>query len=264
MNGISSNIFKTTMTGLETGLQILHITTFELQYCASDDDIITVLKNPDLEEFDQVPVRKGSRIMGVVEKALCTDKSGSVEKCMRPLDDSILVSAQTPLVQFIPLMENSTYRLVLGGGEDLGIRGIVTRSDLLKLPVRLYAFSLVTHLELLMSEVISTKFSPNEDPFSLLSEGRRTKLDVKMNSFKERNFNPPLLELTDFCDKREILKKQFSLGKGFRDDLEDIEELRNKVAHAGNYASDDAEMQLFIKRLSRAEHWIQELTHHLK
>src|SRR5450432_934228 len=101
MNGVGSNIFQTTMTGLETGLQILHITTFELLDCASDEDIITVLKNPDLKEFDQIPVRKGRRIIGVVERALCTDKSGSVEKCMQPLDDSILVSAQTPLVQFI-------------------------------------------------------------------------------------------------------------------------------------------------------------------
>jgi hypothetical protein len=142
---------------------------------------------------------------------------------------------------------------------------MVARSDLLNLLVRLHAFSLVTHLELLMSEIISTRFYDKEDDsLLLLSEGRRAKIYEKLEEFKRRNFNPPLLELTDFCDKRDILKKKFQLGAKFKKNLEEIEELRNKVAHAGNYAGDEAEMLQFIGQLRSAEDWIQELTPRLK
>lgn len=259
MKDASGDIFQTTMGGLETGLQVQHITTFGPQTCASNENVTTVLSDPDLKEFDQIPVRRGSRIVGVIERALCP-ASGLAEKCMRTLDDSMLVSAQTPLTRFIPLLVDAPYRLVLGGKEDHGINGIVTRSDLLKLPVRLFAFSLVTHLELLMSEIIRAQFLDTEDWWIILSPGRRTKIEEKMDSLKQRNFNPPLLELTEFSDKRTIVKKHLGLGKDFANDLEEIEELRNKVAHAGNYAGSEAEILQFIARLGSAQHWIEHLT----
>jgi hypothetical protein len=256
----SSDIFQTTMVGLETGLQVLHITTFGPQSCASNENVSTVLSNPDVKEFDQIPVRRGGRVVGVIERASCLS-SGLAEECMRTLDDAMLVSAQTPLTQFIPLLVETPYRLVLGGKEDHGINGIVTRSDLLKLPVRLFAFSLVTHLELLMSEIIHVQFVDKEDWWwAILSPQRRIKIEEKMDYLKQRNVNPPLLELTEFSDKRTILKKHLGLDKRFANDLEEIEDLRNKVAHAGNYAGSEAEILQFIARLRSAQHWIEHLT----
>lgn len=259
MINTSGDIFQTTMTGLETGLQVLHITTFGPLTCENNEDVTTVLSHPDLQDFDQIPVRKNGHIIGVLEKASCPT-SGLVEECMQTLDDTILISAHTPLTQFIPLLQDRPYRLVLGGKEYHGINGIVTRSDLLKLPVRLYAFSLVTHLELLMSEIIQSQLANKEDWWAMLSPGRRKKIEEKMDCLKQRNFNPPWLELTEFSDKRTILKKHLSLRKAFEDELKEVEELRNKVAHAGNYAGNEAEILQFISRLRSTQHWIEDLT----
>jgi hypothetical protein len=71
---------------------------------------------------------------------------------MRRPDDGLLVASDEPLKRFIPLLVESPYRLVVRGTR---IEGIVTNSDVHKLPVRLLAFALVTHLEMTMADVIA-------------------------------------------------------------------------------------------------------------
>jgi len=124
-------IFRTTMAGLETGLRVSQITTFRLVCCLADDDAGDVLRDPERSEFDQIPVRHKSHIIGVLER----DKlfRGNVRECMKPLDDSLLVSADEPLTRFVPLLNKRPYRLVLVGTD---IKGVVTRSDVAKAPVR--------------------------------------------------------------------------------------------------------------------------------
>ncbi|MEO8953486.1 MAG: CBS domain-containing protein, partial [Ktedonobacteraceae bacterium] len=153
---MGDSIFDTTMMGLETGLQVQHIATLEreLRTCSIDDsrDCVALFADSQFEDFDQIPIRKEHSIVGVITKGC----EGSIQNCLHPLDESMLISAQEPLKQIIELMEwPPSYRLVLQGGS---IRGIVTRSDLLKLPVRLFAFTCVTHLELLMIDATRMKY----------------------------------------------------------------------------------------------------------
>jgi hypothetical protein len=158
---MNDSIFQTTMKGLEVGLQVQHIATWddELRTCSIDDerDVATLFADPEFKDFDQVPVRKDSSIIGVVTR----ECEGSIKKCLQPLTEAMLIAAQEPLTQFISLMANRPpYRLVIRSGR---ITGIVTRSDLLKLPVRLFAFTLVTHLELLMTDIIRAKYLDYQD-----------------------------------------------------------------------------------------------------
>src|SRR6266566_4868268 len=63
----------------------------------------------------------------------------------------------------------------------------------------------------------------------------------------------PLLEYTDFCDKRDIVRKLGPFPEKFKKGFETIEKnLRDKVAHAGDYAHNDEEMKLFIERIHLA------------
>ena len=62
---------------------------------------------------------------------------------MRRLDDGLLVASDKPMKRFVPLLVESPHRLVV---RDTRIEGIVTSSDVHKLPLRLLAFALVTHL----------------------------------------------------------------------------------------------------------------------
>jgi predicted transcriptional regulator len=62
---------------------------------------------------------------------------------LRELRLGLLVASDEPLKRIIPLLVESPHRLVVQGTR---IEGIVTSSDVHKLPVRLLAFALVTHL----------------------------------------------------------------------------------------------------------------------
>jgi hypothetical protein len=175
---------------------------------------------------------------------------------MRPIEPLSLVSAQAPLRSFIPHVAQNHYWMVVS---VTGINGIVTRSDLLKLPVRLHAFTMITHLETVMADVIRTLRGSDSGWLALLSDHRRKKISEKQRRLQEKRLDPPLLELTDFCDKRVAVARLFNLGQEFIAQLEGIEELRNSVAHAATFISNDADLEQFVRRISWAERWIGEL-----
>src|SRR6266496_666556 len=190
--------FKFTMSGLEKGLQVAHITTSSLQGCDIGDDIGDVLNNSRLLPFDLLPVRQNGHFMGIIKRGAECPSTGSVRHCMHPLDESVLISAEMPLLEYIT--SGPLDRLVLQG---VKICGIVTRSDLLKLPVRLLAFSLVTHIEMLMSNLISSTGvkEPTWLPF-LDENGRGKKIAKEQERLKANHSDPDILEHTYFSDKR--------------------------------------------------------------
>jgi CBS domain-containing protein len=252
MNG-KSNTFENTLVGLSNGLQVWHIATFHLQTCAPNEHVTDVLGR--FAEFDQIPVKDSGTVIGVLERN--GNLGEFVVDQMRRLDDSILVSANEPLLDFIPLMiEVPFYRLVLSGTR---IDGIVTRSDLLKLPVRLLGFAMVTHLEQVMMDIISLRLPKDQDWLALLSKDRQEKIKNKQEIYQKKRMDPSLLELTDFSDKRTILTEHLRLGSKFTNDLSDIKDLRNMIAHAANFAPGEAELRSFINNFQNARRWIEEL-----
>lgn len=244
-------IYETTIEGLETGLQVRHIATLEenLYTCQIDDerDLATIFSEP--HGFDQLPVRQGKSIVGVVLRG----STGKIADNLRRLSESNIISAQEPLTNLLPLMIETPYRLVLQGGS---IKGIVTRSDLLKLPIRIYVFSLVTHLEILMSDIIRAKYPASQEDtkwLEFLNSERRIRVREKQQKLAQGNRELSLLECTDFCDKRDIVRKICSFPKKFERELYSIErDLRNTVAHAGDYAQNDEQMHRFIDLVQAA------------
>src|SRR5260370_1508259 len=86
--------FKYTMSGLERGLQVMHITTpaAQLLSCQHDEDIATVLTRSDLKPFDQIPVKKQETIIGLLKKRECPEEAKGVARDnMQPLREKILV-----------------------------------------------------------------------------------------------------------------------------------------------------------------------------
>jgi CBS domain-containing protein len=252
-------IFNLTMKGLETGLKVGDIATYGFVSCDVDDDAAEVMKRSELLLFDCIPVRDGEHVVGVLERN-GEIVSATARTRMRRLDDGLLVSADEPRKAFIPLLTETPHRLVVRGTH---IEGIVTSSDIHKLPVRLLAFALVTHLEMTMAAVIATR-SDGDDWLELLSGGRREKVKEKFEELRRANFDPPLIEVTDFCDKREVLAKKGILDvpskRKAREDFERIEELRNSVAHAATFAQSDAQLAEFVELLDLAEAWIGRLS----
>ena len=193
------------MAGLEAGFQVLHITNLELSTCTADSDAGKVLNDPSQKDFDYIPVKSSNnRIVGVLERG-SLNPSGSVRDHMRPLDDSMLVSAEEPLPKFLPTLVSSPFRLVVCGIE---IRGIVTLSDVPKLPVRLLAFTLVAHLEAVLADVIRKECNHDEEWLALLDKRQRGQIEKRLENRRKQNIHLlSLIEVTDLSHKITVVGK---------------------------------------------------------
>ena len=251
-----ASILGATLRGLGAGLQVRHIATFEIKHCALDVRVADIESDPDLSVFDYVPVMHEGRYFGVLHR-LEAAAEGTVEAEMEHFHQGMLVAADMPILEFMGEMGGMPYRLVVDGTR---INGFVTRSDLLKLPVRVCVFALITHLEMVMSDLISTAY-PKEDAWlGVLTPGRAENVEKRMDGLKKDKLDRSLLSCTEFCDKRDIilahLKVNAPVGpevKRFKRSLESIEDVRNALAHAVEYAQNLEKLAIFLAAVKEAQ-----------
>mgnify|MGYP001272975507 CR=1 FL=1 len=253
------DILQITLRGLEAGLHVRLIASFDLKCCDATDSVTDVLNRDEFSDFDYIPVRDAGRIVGVLERNNLRG-TGTALNAMRQLDDSLLIAADEPLGNFLRLARDNSYRLVVSGSR---IDGIVTRSDLHKLPVRLYVFTLVGHLDSLMTALIRTEF-PDDGWLNLLESDRQRKLRGLWKTYRNERLNPALLELALFSDKRTIVTALLGLTEEQQAELKAINDLRNDIAHDRKYAEDAEALQHFIRTVELTEHWIDHLTERLQ
>jgi len=264
------NDLDLTLRGLESGLRVQEIATAKPRTCRIEDPIDGVLSDSALLDFDYIPVAQDGVIVGVIERA--ARGSGPEDGRRKPLSGAMLVSGSLPLAAFVPMMVQRPYWLVV---QDSGATGIVTRSDLLKLPVRLYAFALIIHLETVLSALIHLLYPDGHARWlAELSAKRQRELQNNYDGLAKSRDNPDWLELTYFSDKVTILvdKKAthnrraltgsslaWEPSDGLRAILWRISEERNNVAHPKNYASSDTALIGFLEVLAYTHHCIDEL-----
>ena len=222
--------------------------------CSPEQKASDVLADPFLKDFDQIPVRRRTNVVGVLERSAMP--FGTVRESMLPLDDSLLASADQPITKFVALLSRRPYRLVLVGTE---INGIVTRSDIAKPPVRLLAFTLVSHLETAITEVIRKHFPIDDTWLKHLDRDRQKRLSGRMKSRRAQNLVLPMIDLADLSDKRRVLTRICGLDSVAESELAEIEELRNAVAHSRDYARTDSELNTVINRISKIHGWIKRM-----
>ncbi len=252
--------FEVALQAMEASFHVQMIGTFEpdLVYAPADADATTWLSknNPD---FDQFPVRHGDATMGILLRQ--GDHTGkSVREAMQPLREGLIVSSDMPIADLIPQLRESHSRLVLRGSR---IDGLVTQSDLLKLPVRLVIFVLITHLEQVMADVVVARW-PGDSWFAELSKGRQTKLMEKESKLRGRGMNPPKVELTEFSDKRDLCKRLIDCSKSrFKDELDSLRDLRDQIVHASTFidrSDGKTGVVAFVDKFESAKRWIDVLT----
>jgi CBS domain-containing protein len=247
-------LFQSTIKGLDQTFTVGLIATFDLfRISVADDPQKWFDNNPD---FDQCPVIDEHKTVGILDREFYNSASMN---WYSPLTDQILISNDTPLSTFIPLMlEKPYYRFILKNSK---VAGIVTRSDLLKLPIKLYAFAHITHLEMLMSKIIIEHTIDDDQVLERLkNHNRRTKVNNRFRKHKRGNTNPPIIEFTELFDKAFIINQIVTLDNNFIPDIEIIYELRNKVAHAGDYAENSEKLVDFITTFNLVQYWITQLS----
>ena len=248
---------------MERAVTVDLIAIFEpqLRCCAKTDAVVELLADCNYAPYDYLPVRSDDRIVGLLPlgefHAELTDPGLTAEGVMRPLDQSILITSGSSVLRYIEEAEASPCRLVL---RHTRIDGIVTISDLQKLAVRPALFALVTHLELLMAAAIRARFRDrSEEEWLALLGDRRKNVERDWEKLKAGGLEIDRIAATQFADKRHILVKSGQIRcSRFQAEREfgSIEDLRNGLAHANNYAStrDSARKTIAAVRLARK--WI--------
>ncbi len=258
-----STDFKLMMSGLERGLQVAHITTpaVQLRCCQHDEEIQAVLNRSDLLQFDQIPVQEQGVIIGLVRKlTVPSGAKGLAREHMQPLGESILVSADASLLEYI--LNDSLDRLVIRGTK---IHGLVTRSDLLKLPVTLLGFALVTHVEAVMLTMLRAIGLSEQIWLNYLNPESKKDIRKRYKQLSDKRSDPDPLELTTFSEKRTILERLAAEetytsrlpDKESISQLEEIRQLRNMVAHTGGKVDSPDTIQELIDRLRLTQNWIE-------
>jgi CBS domain len=212
--------------------------------------------NPD---FDQFPVKERDGTIGILLRE--GDHGGkTVREAMLPLREGLIVSADTPIADLIPQLRENNYRLVLRGGR---IDGLVTQSDLLKLPVRMLLFGLISHLELCLRALIRER-APWPKWLELLQPDSRRALRAKLDDLKNARLEPDPLEFTNFSDVVHALAQQPDFAGGFKAEMEEIRNLRNDIAHAKTYISLAVDVPRFVDRFTYIRAWIDRASRILK
>jgi hypothetical protein len=240
--GDVSGRFETLHVGLT--VELIATPRAALKTCSLKDEIAQVITG-NIEQYDYLPVIKtgcgeGEGIAGLLfAKAFLADVDlvGTVEDHFRPLSEDLLIGADSSILDFIIDADLKPCRLVVSGAR---IFGLVSLSDLQRLPVRAALFALVTGFEITMMEAIRRWFENEDDWMNSLSDNRREFLnEQKKKSFSQDGLINSLL-FTQFADKKRLVTMRYPGQRSkasLKDILDKVEKLRDFVAHANDYAA---------------------------
>jgi len=106
-------------------------------------------------------------------------------------------------------------------------------------------------------EIAGSRTANSSPPY--LDRERRKKLEYRLRRRRTANLVLPVIEFADLSDKRLVLVALCGLDASADQELREIEELRNAVAHARDYARTFDDLRKFIERMSLARNWINRL-----
>ena len=204
-----------------------------------------IIRNKIVErEIEVVGIRKEGKIVGYVHGE---DLDGRpCEKALREFSDEDLVDDDVPLSEIVMGLKerNRLFVRLLGL-----VGGIVTKSDLLKPPVRMWLFGMITLIEMRFSAMLD-RFMPDDTWEEFLSEGRLAKAKQLLEERARRNQHLRLIDCLQFSDKGQILARHekvreatiFKSRRKFEEMIKKLEQFRNNLAHSQDIIATDWEV----------------------
>jgi hypothetical protein len=199
---------------------------------ASSTEIAHVLRARD---FDVAGVQAeiDGPVLGFVERAALV--GGTVREHITPLLAEHLMSDASPLSMAFATLKGRPRVFVLEGAH---VKGIATRTDLNKPPVRIYLFGLVSLLEMHLAFWIGAEY-PNDSWQEQLSAGRLAIAKKVLDERHAAGQASKLLDCLQMGDKRDLLLTRpvlcHDLGLASKTEakrfLKRAEALRNLLAH---------------------------------
>jgi hypothetical protein len=185
--------------------------------------------------YDVAPVRE-ERPHRYVDLLDVADSTRAVTDIAKPIDISLLVTAELPLVDAIRAFATARYFFVL---ESNRLAGVVTWSDLQRPAVSMVLFSLVLAAEQAMSSLIGASYG--QDWESHLPASRRRFVRGIFDQRRRHNTEISMLECLMLEDRLRLVAKKTellrSLNFGSRATFErwanKLKKVRNVLAHGG-------------------------------
>ena len=209
--------------------------------------------NTDLADFDQVPLTddEGLRIEGVFVRG-----TGRLE-----LREDMFMAADAPLLSLLESADQSRFRFLLVNST---VSGMVTISDIQKLPVYSVLFSLVVAVEMLLMEWIRKKCRENQDEWLIhLSEKQQGIVEKHWQYALKENLAIDRLSYAAFGQEIQAAKGLglFAIHEDQHTKLKALEQLRHQVCHAIELAPNLTEALKIPANVRNAQTvavWLQE------
>jgi hypothetical protein len=220
--------------------------------CQREDRWQQIESDRDLADFDQVPLTDDdeNHIVAVFIRG-----TGPVA-----LRENMFMASGAPLISFLESADHHRFRLLL---RDRRVSGMVTLSDVQKLPVYSVLFSLLIVVEMLLMDCIRKACGANADQWLRhLDKRQRGTIEKHWNNAVKKNLAIDRLSCASFGQE---ITAALGLGlfKGHDEhytSLTDLEALRNQVCHATEFAP-TAEQALTIpcrvREAQAAATWLQ-------
>ena len=212
----------------------------DLETCRRDETAVEVMARNEAQ-YSFIPVVDGTgRFIGLygAERWFGKEAPDSpVHDDFEKLSEDHLIGADAGIIDFMTTADERQARLVVSSSE---VAGLVTLSDLQRLPVRAAIFTQLTSLEIAMAQRIEAEWPDNPAGWlNLLSRSKRRDVMKKVDRAKREDLFVSVIAFTLISDKATILREAklvSGTGKQLELDFEEIVRLRNAVAHANNYA----------------------------
>ncbi len=258
------------MAGFQDGLPVCLIATTreEFRTCRTDEPLAQVLER-NTEGFDYFPVTAhgaggDERIVGLVNLVPFLKQVepavGLAGERMQPLSEDNLIGADASILAFVRGADRHGCRLVVSGAK---VTGLVTLSDLQKLPVRAALFAIITYAEMTMADAIRREFSGTDEWMSELPDLRKSKIRDEFALARSDDNVVDLLLFSQFSDKVAVIRQSPALPsskRGFDADMKAARKLRDKLAHANDYAASRDAAREVCATVRMIEHWIAQFS----
>lgn len=203
-------------------------------------DAAEARRTMEASDFDLAGVRDGGLVTGYALRADLRD--GAVGDAIRYFGSDQIIGEDAPLVDVVRMLEASTpiFVTVLGSAN-----GIVARTDVEKIQMRLWLFAIISELEDLLVLVIRAR-RPGDSWHEDLSPARVRKAQELQRARARQGRAPDLVECLHFADKAHVafrledLREQFDIPSrnAARQRMLEVEALRNALAHAHGFVDD--------------------------
>lgn len=210
------------------GTVTLIATSRSALHCRPSGSWRRIEQDPELADFDQIPLtsRDGKRIEAVFVRG-----EGRVA-----LNASMFMAANTPLLSFVETADQQRFRFLIADGE---VGGLVTLSDLQKLPVYALIFGLAIAVEMLLMDWVRKTCGATPDEWlDQLMPKQRSAIEKHWTDAQRNNVAIDRLSCASFGQE---IRAAIGLGLFVRNDdthrrFLALKRLRDQVCHAMEFA----------------------------